>query len=71
MAKKTIQLAEDNLSISEDLFGEGLLMSDDVLDNEGRLAQARSNYYQSLYDFYIAQSELEYASGVIQLQAAG
>ena len=66
VAQKSIQLAEDNLTISKDLFQEGLLMSDDVLNDESRLAQARSNYYQSMYDFYIAKSELEYSAGLIQ-----
>ena len=66
VALQSIKLAEDNLAISRDLFAEGLIMSDDVLNDEGRLAQARSNYYQSLYDFYIAKSELDYAAGCIQ-----
>jgi hypothetical protein len=38
--------------------------SDDVLNDEGRLAQARSNYFQAVYDFYIARSALNYASGL-------
>jgi outer membrane protein len=67
VARKSIQLAEDNLTISQDLFEEGQILSDDVLDNEGRLAQARSNYCQALYEFYMAKSELEYAAGLIQL----
>lgn len=68
VAQKSISLAEDNLMISQDKFEEGLIMSDDVLNDESRLAQARSNYYQSLYDFYIAKSELDFASGRIQRQ---
>lgn len=68
VAQKSIHLAEDNLVISKDLFEEGLIMSDDVLNDEERLAQARSNYYQSLYDFYIAKSALEYAAGLIHFQ---
>ena len=68
VALKSIKLAEENLMISRDLFTEGLIMSDDVLNDESRLSQARSNYYQSLYDFYIAKSELDYASGRIQRQ---
>jgi outer membrane protein TolC len=69
VTKKTIQLAEDNLTISQDLFSEGQIMSDDVLDDEGRLVQARSDYCQALYEFYMAKSGLEYAAGLIQLQA--
>jgi outer membrane protein len=70
VAQKSIQLAEDNLFISKDLFQEGLITSDDVLNDESRLAQARSNYYAALYDFYIAKTELDYAAGNIQEQGA-
>jgi len=71
VAKKSIGLAEDNLTISQDLFEEGQILSDDVLDNEWRLAQARSNYCQALYEFYMAKAELEYAAGLIQLSGLG
>ena len=64
VAQQSIQLAEDNLAISQDLFTEGLVTSDDVLNYEGRLAGARSNFFQAVYDFYIAQAALEYASGL-------
>ena len=64
IAEQSIRLAEDNLAISQDLFTEGLVTSDDVLNDEGRLAQARSNYFQAVYDFYIARSALNYASGL-------
>ncbi len=70
VAKKSIHLAEENLAISRDLFDEGFIMSDDVLSDEERLAQARSNYYQALYSFYIARSGLEYAAGLIQMEGA-
>jgi outer membrane protein TolC len=71
VAKQSIKLAEDNLTISQDLFEEGQILSDDVLDNEGRLSQARLNYFEALYEFYMAQSELEYAAGLIQLSCVG
>ena len=66
VAQKSIQLAKENLAISQDLFEEGLIMSDDVLNDESRLAMSRSNYYQALYGFYIAKSELERAAGRIE-----
>lgn len=65
VAQQSIALATDNLAISQDLFNEGLVTSDDVMNDEGRLAQARSNYVQAVYDFYLARSALEYASGII------
>lgn len=67
VALKSIDLAEENLKIDRDLFEEGLIMSDDLLNDEERLAQARSNYFQSLYSFQIAKSQLDYASGLISL----
>lgn len=66
VAHKSIHLAEENLRISKDQFEEGLLSSDDLLNDETRLAQARSNYYQSLYDFYLAKTALEYAAGILK-----
>ena len=67
VALKSIELAEENLKIDHDLFEEGMIMSDDVLNDEERLAQARSSYFQSLYSFQIAKSQLEYAAGLIAL----
>ena len=64
LAQQSIALAEENLAIAQDLFTEGLVTSDDVMNDEGRLAQARSNYFQAIYDFYIAQAALDYASGL-------
>ena len=64
VAKQSIRLAEENLAISQDLFTEGLVTSDDVMNDEGRLAQARSNYFQAVYDFYVARAALDYASGL-------
>jgi outer membrane protein len=67
VALKSIDLAEENLKIDKDLFEEGLIVSDDLLNDEERLAQARSNYFQSLYSFQIAKCQLDYAAGLICL----
>jgi outer membrane protein len=66
VARKSVILAEENLKIARDQFQEGMLTSSDVLDDEERLDIARSNYYQSLYAFHKAKSQLEYAAGLIQ-----
>jgi len=66
IASKGILLAEENLKITLDQFHEGLVGSVDVLNDEERLAQARSNYYQALYDFHKAKAELAYAAGTIE-----
>lgn len=66
VAIKSIKLAKENLKSTRDQFQEGLVTSYDMLSDEERLTQARSNYYQALYDFHRAKSELDYASGICQ-----
>lgn len=67
VAKESILHAEENVKIDADLYEEGLLASDDLLNDEERLAEARSNYFQALYNFKIAQAELAYAVGEIEI----
>lgn len=66
ISNKGAFLAEENLKITQDQFQEGLVGAVDVLNDEERLAQARSNYYQSLYNFHKAKAELAYAAGIIE-----
>ena len=49
--------------MTQDQFKEGLVPIYDVLLDEKNLAEARSNYYQGLYDFHRAHAELNYVSG--------
>lgn len=65
---KRIKEAEENLKDSLDLFSEGLISSDDLMNDEQRLAQAKALYYQSLYQWYIAKSTLLYAAGILTLE---
>lgn len=67
VAQESIIQAEENLKIDRDLYQEGFLASDDLLNDEERLAEARSNYFQALYNFKRAQNELAYALGEIEL----
>jgi outer membrane protein len=52
VAKKAVELAEENLRITRDQYAQGLLTSADVLQEEERLALARSSYYQQLYSYH-------------------
>ncbi|MCC7315864.1 MAG: TolC family protein [Planctomycetes bacterium] len=63
VARKAVELASENLRIVRDQYGEGLLTSADVLTEEDRLAQARSNYFQSLYDYHGSYARLAHAVG--------
>lgn len=63
LASKSIALAERSLKITQDHFGEGLVTNADVINDEENLLKARSNYYQSLYQFHKAKADLAYAAG--------
>ena len=66
VAQKSVQEAEDNLRMSSEQYQEGLLSCDDLMNDETRLSQAKANYYRALYQWHMAESELQYAAGVIQ-----
>ncbi|WP_025842673.1 TolC family protein [Porphyromonas gingivicanis] len=63
VSQEAIKLAEKGYSIATKRFetGEGTLL--EVNDADVALLQARLNYHQSLFDFMVAQSELEKLEG--------
>lgn len=63
VAQKSIDQATENLRITRDRYGEGLITSADVLLEEERLAVARSDYYRALYEYHQAFAELTYTLG--------
>jgi outer membrane protein TolC len=63
VALKSIHLAEESLKITQNQYQEGIVTMYDLLNDEERLAEARSNYYQALYEFHRAQGELMFATG--------
>ncbi len=63
VAKKAVELAEENLRITRDQYAQGLLTSADVLQEEERLALARSSYYQQLYTYHRSFAILTNAIG--------
>lgn len=63
VAKKSIELAEENLRIMQDRYRQGLATSADVLLEEDRLSRSRMNYYQALYDYHQAFAQLLHAIG--------
>lgn len=66
VALKSVQESEENLRMSSDLYKEGLLSCDDLLNDESRFSQAKANYYQSLYQWHMAKAELLYSAGLIR-----
>lgn len=65
-AKKQIEEAEENLRLTNLLYKEGMTTTTEVLDAQTSLSQAKNNYFQALYEYKIAYSQLEKASGVLK-----
>lgn len=63
VAKKSVSLAEANLRVIRDQYGEGLVSSTDLLVEEERLAHARVSYFRALYDAHEGYARLVFASG--------
>lgn len=58
VARKSVNLARENLRIVRDQYDQGLLTSADVLTEEDRLARTRTNYFQALYDYHESYARL-------------
>ncbi|MEW6619818.1 MAG: TolC family protein [bacterium] len=63
VARKSIGQAEENLRITEEMYKEGMATTTDVLDAQTLLTQAKTNYYQALYDYNLAWARLQKAIG--------
>ncbi len=61
--EKAVEDAQENLRVTETLKREGMATTTDVIDAQTYLFQARSIYYQALYDYQIAHYQLLKASG--------
>ncbi|MCF6290660.1 MAG: TolC family protein [Desulfobacterales bacterium] len=62
---KAVQQAEENFRINESRYQAQLNTSTDVLDAQTLLTRARTNNYNALYEFNIALSRLDWATGVL------
>ena len=60
VARKNIQLADENLSVVRDQYNQGLVTHTDVLIEENRLTQARSSYFQALYGYHRSLAQLRH-----------
>jgi outer membrane protein TolC len=68
VATSSLALGEDSLGRSQDRYQQGLASSTDVLAEEDRLAQARFNHAEALYDHRRAYAELVHAIGIDPLR---
>jgi outer membrane protein TolC len=65
VAEKAIQQAEENFRISLERYGAKITTSTEVVDAEALLTQARTNYFNAIYDYQLASFALRKATGVI------
>ncbi|RKY31300.1 MAG: hypothetical protein DRP67_02820 [Candidatus Omnitrophota bacterium] len=62
--RKQIEKAEENLRVANLLYKEGMATSTDVIGATTSLIEAKNNYYTSIYEYKIAYSQLEKATGL-------
>ncbi len=62
--EKNVDQARESLRIAELNFKEGMVTVLDVQQAQTALAQAKTNYSQALYDYVVAQAELNRAMGI-------
>jgi len=63
VSRTAIARAEENFRIYQNRFNQQISTTTDVLDAQTLLTHARSNYNNSLYDYFIARALLEKATG--------
>jgi len=61
--RKAVEQAEENLRVSEERYKVQATTSTEVLDAQTLLTQARSNYYDALYNHNLAKARLKRAIG--------
>ena len=59
-----MEQAQESLRIAELNFAEGLVTTLDVSSAQAALSQSQINYSQALYDYVLAQAELDQAMGI-------
>ena len=60
---KAVEQAEENLRVSQERYRARVTTSTEVLDAQTLLTQARTNYYNALYDHNLAKAKLLRALG--------
>ncbi|MBU2567868.1 MAG: TolC family protein [Elusimicrobia bacterium] len=62
--KENVENAKENLKIAQERYRLGLMSDIEVRDTQLALTQAEVNYFQTLYDYKIAQAEIMKDIGV-------
>ena len=63
IARKGVEQAEENLRIVQNMYDVGTLSNMDLIDTQLARNGARANLINAVYDYYIAEAELERALG--------
>ena len=66
--EESVKEAEKNFKDTSLRFKEGMATNTDVLDSEVLLMKAKTDYYESLYDFQVAKAGLEKAIGKMEVK---
>lgn len=61
--KKTMELAEEILRVSRIKYEEGVGSNLEVINDESQLRQSQNQYLTALYEYYLANIDLEKAKG--------
>lgn len=65
VAKAAINQGEENLRINNERYLAQIGTATDVIDAQTLLTQAKSDYYQALYDFGVATARVKRAAGAL------
>jgi outer membrane protein TolC len=65
VAEKAVAQAEEHFRISQERYNAHIATSTEVVDAEALLTQARTNYFNAIYDHHLAAYALQKATGVI------
>jgi outer membrane protein len=65
VAEKATAQAEEHFRIAQERYNAHIATSTEVVDAEALLTQARTNYFNALYDHHLASYALQKATGVM------
>jgi outer membrane protein TolC len=62
-ARPAVDQAEESYRLARTRYKEGEAIPSEIIDAETALVRAQENYYNSVYDYFIALAHLDYAIG--------
>jgi outer membrane protein TolC len=67
VSESSVEQAEENYKVTNDLFRQGLTLNSELIDAEVALLTARTTHVQSLVDYELAKASLERSVGEMEL----